>query len=382
MAVNTLPPGAAHHARDFGTFSHNERRVLGLVVRNTRITQAAIRHEMELTQQAVSRIVNGLIERGILRSGERVSDGRRGQPSPRLTVVPEFAYSFGVAIMADAVAVGLMDLSGNLLDTRLQGLTPMTRDNVLDAVQAMMTQQVAAHGVDADRVFGIGVGVSGYFVDNSPRFNTPAMLPDWALANVPEIVEQRFGLPVWAANDGTAAAVGESMVGVGRWARNFAYLYFSAGFGGGIIVDGQLLRGDHGNAGECAGILPYNIYTHPNLEFLRQLVTKHGVALETVHDLVEKFDPQWTGVDEWIAKVPDSLSLVCSAISAILDTTVIVLGGRMPRALAERVIPQIEFYSMARRGLPRPVPKVVAAETDGDATLIGAASLPFTKHFF
>lgn len=108
--------GVSAAGPQFGSFSENERRVLGLIVRNDRITQAAIRHQMGITQQAVSKIVSGLMDRGIVRSGDRISEGRRGQPSPTLHVVPEFAYTFGVSIMADAIAVGLMDLSGAIID--------------------------------------------------------------------------------------------------------------------------------------------------------------------------------------------------------------------------------------------------------------------------
>lgn len=356
--------------------------MLGLIVRNGQITQASVRNELGITQQAISKIVSGLTERDIIHTGDRISEGRRGQPSPLLDLVPSYAYTFGISIMADAIAVGLMNLSGEIVGTETQGLSSMTQENVLRAAESIMDRLVDDGNIDRSRVYGIGVSVSGYFVDDSPRFNTPPMMPDWALVDVPQIFKEKFGLPVWADNDGNIAAIGESMVGVGRWAQNFAYLYFSAGFGGGVIVDGKLLRGDHGNAGECAGILPFNIYAHPNLELLRQILAKHGVDVDSVHEVVDQFNPDWPGVNEWIGKVRDSLSLVCSAISAILDTTVIVFGGRMPPELANMIIPQVEFYSMARRGLPRPVPKIVPAEAKGDATLIGAASLPFTKHFF
>jgi len=62
-----------------------------------------------LAQQTVSRLISRLIDRGALRQGERISSGKRGQLSTSIEIVPEFAYSFGVAIFLDALAVTVMD---------------------------------------------------------------------------------------------------------------------------------------------------------------------------------------------------------------------------------------------------------------------------------
>ena len=71
-----------------------------------------------------------------------------------------------------------------------------------------------------------------------------------------------------------------------------------------------------------------------------------------------------------------------SALAAILDTEAIVLGGRIPAPLAEMVIPHIEIYDDARRAEPRPTPRLLVSQSTGDASAIGAATLPFNKYFF
>ena len=187
---------------------------------------------------------------------------------------------------------------------------------------------------------------------------------------------------MWIENDGNAAAIGESLVGVGRWAKDFVYLYIATGLGGGVILDGEMVRGEFGNAGEVAQLLPPRIYPHPNLDLLRKLICKHGVEVNTVSELVERFDPEWPGVDEWISRVRDSLCLIASASAALLDPEVIVIGGRIPRSLAEKVIPHIEVYDQRRRSDPRPLPQVVVAEAEGDSAAIGAAALTFHSYFF
>jgi predicted NBD/HSP70 family sugar kinase len=50
------------------------------------------------------------------------------------------------------------------------------------------------------------------------------------------VFEASFGRASWADHDGNVAAIGESLVGGGRWARSFAYLYIATGLGGGLVI--------------------------------------------------------------------------------------------------------------------------------------------------
>jgi predicted NBD/HSP70 family sugar kinase len=366
----------------FEKTNSSEGKILGVMLRQGPITQSVLASETNLTQQSISRIVTRLIGKGMIQGTSRIAEGKRGQSSLALEIVPNFAYSIGIAVMADTISMVVMDFSGKVIDQQIMSMVMMKPDAVIKIVKEKMLGYVESGLLQKNKVCGVGVGVTGYFVEETSSYNTPPSLPDWAFLNVEELFSEALELPVWSDNDGSTAALGESMIGVGRWANNFAYLYLSSGFGGGIVQDGKLNRGVRGNAGEFAGILPYNIYTHPTMELLRQIICKNGVQIDSVYQLVTEFDPEWPGIDEWVMKVKDSLSLVVSAISAILDNDAIVIGGRIPKVLAEKVIPYLEFSSMARRGKRRPLPKLVAAEAEGEPTAIGAASLPFNALFF
>lgn len=368
------------------TFAPNteaERAILGLVLRRSPLTQTAIANEIDRSQQTVSRLIARLIQRGALQQGERVSSGKRGQMSTSIEIVPGYAYSFGVAIFLDALAVTVMDFSGRVLDHRVTSMTLMSHDDVVAALRSMISGLTAQWIEDETRIFGVGVGIPGTFMRGTRRqVNTPLILSEWANMDIEAVLEDDLGLPVWLENDGNAAAIGESLVGVGRWAKDFVYLYVAAGLGGGVILNGDIVRGESGNAGEVAQLLPPGVYPHPNLELLRQFVNKHGQDIATVSELIAKFDVDWPGVDEWIVRVRDSLSLIVSAAAALLDPQVIVIGGRIPKRLAEKIIPHIEVYDQRRRSDSRPLPKTVVAEAGGDAAAIGAAALTLNSYFF
>lgn len=366
----------------FPSASEVERNIAGLVLRRGAMTQGEISRAINRPQQTVSRLLARLVERGALRPGERVATGKRGQLSVKVEIVPDYAYSFGIAILWDAVAVTLMNFGGEILGRRLRVMATMSHDDVVFELRRMIDELKTRCSIDPCRVFAAGVGIPGTFMRETGQVNTPLVLDEWANINLEEALAHDLELPVWVENDGNAAAIGESLFGVGRRALDFVYLYIATGLGGGVIQNGRLVRGAFGNAGEVAQLLPPLIYPHPNLTLLREFVCRRGVEVESVSDLVTNFDPEWPGVDEWIARARDSLSLIASAGAALLDPAVIVIGGRIPDALTRKVIPHIEIFDQRRRSFERPLPPIVAAEADGESVSVGAAALPFTEYFF
>lgn len=375
-----VPPFFSRH--DLPVPNESDKKVLAGTLRESGISQPHLAKSTGLSQQSVSRIVIRLKERGLLSERERKSKGRRGQPSETVAVTPDFAYSFGVAMMTDAISIVLMDFSGQVLDQLNRSMPTMSRQVVLSELQKTFQKLIHKHGIDPQKIFGMGVGISGYTLGGRARYNTPRALDDWALVEIDEIMSEHLNLPAWVENDANVAAIGENLVGIGRNYKNFAYLYIDAGIGGGIIVEQKLMRGCNGNGGEIGLILPSQIYPHPSLEVLRQTLARKGIGIEGIADMLSKFDPSWEGVDEWISKSHESFSLIVSALAAILDTEAIVLGGRIPTSLAEKVIPHIEIYDDARRAEPRPMPRLLVSQSTGDACAIGAATLPFNRYFF
>ncbi|MGV6820204.1 MAG: ROK family protein [Parvularcula sp.] len=285
-------------------------------------------------------------------------------------------------MMTDALSLALMDFSGTVIEQQQFDMVTMTRASVIERLETLFTEFLEKHEIDESRLLGIGVGISGYSLGTHGRYNTPRTLDDWALVDIEELLQEQFGHPVWVENDGNAAAIGESLVGAGRSYNNFGYVFFSTGIGGGIVYEHELMRGTNGNAGELGLLLPRAVYPHPNLELLRNIVAQSGIEVTGISDLLNKFDPDWPAVDEWIARSRDSLSLIASSLAAILDPEAIVMGGRIPKSLARKVIPHIEIFNDARRSEPRQVPRLMVSETEGDACAIGAAALPFNGCYF
>ena len=340
-------------------------------------TQREIIDNTKIPQQTISRLVKSLLERNVLSQSSRASSGGRGQPGFWLETNPDFAYGLGVAILMDGISLALMDFKGQVIADERCDLADMTVKNVVLHLDVMVNKLITQSNIATEKILGMGVGISGYFTAENEHINTHSMLNNWAEVNIADTLAQHFSMPVWVENDAKAAAAGEGIDGVGKTYRNFVYLFISTAFGGGVITDGEIMHGSHGNAGEVGDLLPPKRYIHPNLENLRQILIANDVDVLTVADVIDNFDINWPGVNEWVNKVQDSVSLVASASAALLDTQAIVIGGHIPVALSKLLIKNVDVYVQHRRATSRPTPLLLTAESTHEPIAVGAASLPF-----
>ncbi len=96
----------------------------------------------------------------------------------------------------------------------------------------------------------LGIGAPGPMDPSAGTILSAPHLPLWRDVPLAELLTEATGLFTVFDNDANAAAVGESRFGAGRGVQNMVYITVSTGIGGGVIVDGKLLRGQHGAAGE------------------------------------------------------------------------------------------------------------------------------------
>lgn len=360
--------------------SENERLILDLLRRHRGASRAELARLTGLTNQTLSRLIDELGAMGLVRLGETQIKGR-GQPSHPVLICPEGAYTIGISIMTDALSLCVMDFDGKIIRSQSLHFSSNEVVRVLGTIQRFIDESLGAFAIDRARLVGAGVAITGFFIGNGLQVNPPAPLDNWALTDVKEMLEVHLKLPVWLDNDGSVAAVGEAISGVGVDFSSFAYLFFSAGFGGGLILDRRLYRGAHGNAGEFNAILPPN-HTAPNLNTLLEHLRADGMTFTDIAEMLDVFDVHWEGVNTWLDKVVPSLNLIIGAISAVADVEAIVLGGRLPRSLGEVLVKRLSFHNTQRRGHVRPVPRLLTSGSREDAALTGAASLPLKALYY
>ncbi|MEE3627496.1 ROK family transcriptional regulator [Nitrospirillum sp. BR 11752] len=362
--------------------SDGGRRLLDLVFKSGGLSQAELTRSLDLSQPTVTRLLQGFHQDGLVRLSARQAD-RPGHPSVHVSLNPDFAYALGVSMLGDALSMTLMDFAGTVRGQRRAAMPTMARPVVLEKLRAFMRELTDEAGIDPRRLVGMGVGISGFYVGQGKLFNPPVYLDDWALVEIEPILEEALRLPVRVDNDGTVAAIGENLFGVGRRCRNFAYLHLTNGFGGGIIADGKPFRGQHGNAGEFGGVWTLAGVTYTNLDLLQTCLKEHGHTFATVEDMVQTIDISWPGVSQWLDHAKHSFGVLCGLLAYSIDPGMVVIGGRLPPSIAQALVDQIVVPQQNhRRDRPPPSPKVVVAEAPGDPVALGAAVTPLRNAFF
>lgn len=369
-------------SEDGAVVSSNERQLLHLLWRHPGLARREVTSHTDLAQQSVYRIIDRLAERGIVAMGSPKPGLGSGQPSPMLRLNSNHAYSFGVSLNADVIDICLVDLSGKVLSESSIPLRERTMAQALDLIREKMAEQQKRHGLTEQAFFGIGFAIAGFHVGGT-RFNASLPLHEWSLVELGPMLSDFFRKPVWVVNGGKAGAVAEAMFGVGRYIKNFVYLSFNYGLGGGLISNGELLDGGHGNAGGFTQMYDdEEVPKRPALQSLIERLNREGVEVPSITYLRKNFDPKWPGVGDWVDEVAPAYNRLVNAIWAVFDPQAIVFGGQVPPGLAQLLSARTQLFGRPRYGVSRPSPKLIISEIENDAAAMGAAVIPFKSTYY
>ena len=153
-------------------------------------------------------------------------------------------------------AVGLVTRSGELIDREVVPVDRMATatelfDDLNRAVVSQMDRAVHHHG-GAPLV--VGVGSAGPITRNVETVS-PLNIPQWRDFPLRESLEMATGLAVYGDGDAKALALAEGWLGAAKGVDNFMAMVVSTGIGGGIVLNGQLLEGESGNAGHIGHVV-------------------------------------------------------------------------------------------------------------------------------
>src|SRR5699024_3499836 len=122
-----------------------------------------------------------------------------------------------------------------------------------EMIQRMIKEiekQMKQANIREEELIGIGIGAPGPLDSKKGMISNPPNLHGWVNVPVKEEFAAAFSLPITVENDANAAAVAEKWLGAGQGCNDFVYMTVSTGVGAGVIVDGKLLHGIKGNAGD------------------------------------------------------------------------------------------------------------------------------------
>lgn len=163
-------------------------------------------------------------------------------------------YVVGIDIGGTNTVFGIVDARGVVLasssiKTRKHNLV----EDYISELHAELTKLIEANDA-VDKIHGIGIGApnANYYtgtIEQGVNLPWPTPIP------LAQLVSDKFGIPVAITNDANAAAIGEMTYGAARGLRDFIMITLGTGVGSGIVINGQLVYGHDGFAGELGHVV-------------------------------------------------------------------------------------------------------------------------------
>jgi glucokinase len=162
-------------------------------------------------------------------------------------------YVIGMDMGGTNTVFGIVDARGTVISKSAIKTSTHTDVNLyINDIYTELSKLIEAAG-GIDKIKGIGVGApnGNYYTGNiefAPNLPWKGVIP---FAN---LMADKFGIPAALTNDANAAAVGEMTYGAARGMKNFIMITLGTGVGSGIVIDGKVVYGHDGFAGELGHV--------------------------------------------------------------------------------------------------------------------------------
>ncbi|HEX9614282.1 MAG TPA: ROK family protein [Bacteroidota bacterium] len=309
-------------------------------------------------------------------------------------------YAIGVDLGGTTVKAGLVSAAGSIkYQTKYPSNAQLRQNDVLTQIETAV-RDVMDHSQGAS-IRGIGIGSPGV-VDDEGVVKAPPNFVDFDQVPLKAKIESVFRVPTVAENDANVAAIAESKFGAGKKYKDFLFVIWGTGVGGGIILNNQIYRGPFGGAGEIGHIsVDYKgpqcncgsigcveafvgqkylsqrtverLKNHPDSRILK-LVGGNPDKIEPVYisEAAKAGDPL---AREMLLEAGMLLGVALGAVMNTMDLRISIIGGGISAA-GDFVMDAIKKSVQKHVLKPlRPDIQVLPAKLGNDAGILGAAGL-------
>ncbi|MDE7466738.1 MAG: ROK family protein, partial [Muribaculaceae bacterium] len=163
-------------------------------------------------------------------------------------------YVMGIDIGGTNTVFGIVDARGVVIASgSIKTAKHSKIDDYIDELYEEATRLIKANDAEG-KIHGIGIGApnANYYngmIEDAVNLPWPTPIP------LAKLVSQKFNLPVAITNDANAAAIGEMTYGAARGLKDFIMITLGTGVGSGIVINGQVVYGHDGFAGELGHLI-------------------------------------------------------------------------------------------------------------------------------
>jgi glucokinase-like ROK family protein len=235
---------------------HNHMRgrnlavILSALQQSTPISRSGLARLTGLHKASITSLINQLEGSGFIRELELIPSENAGRPATGLGLNPDAGSIISVEIGVDYISAIVTDFTTRILWRHHEDAdSPMDQNAILSQSFEIAEEARLVAQALPGRLFGIAWGVPGLV---NVETGTLLFAPNLGWADVPfrDLVTAKFDIPTHVDNEAKLAALGEATFGTARSFDYVIYVSSGIGIGGGIVIDGQVISGASGFAGE------------------------------------------------------------------------------------------------------------------------------------
>lgn len=357
----------------------NRNAILQHVCYKGPCSRADLSRTLGLSFPSVSSNVKFLIDADLI---FEIGEGNNtlGRKSTLLSFNPNRGYLVGVDIGRRHIRVMCADLAGGIRSYKEE---KYDTGNVFDMVVNTINGAVAEAGVADDKVISIGIGIPGIYNEASQTHQLAPFLEGWRDdLLIPKLKEYYAGKNFFFENCVNLGAIGERWRGKAKGFDNMVYLDFGVGCGAAVVLNGQLLRGVNGAAGEIgymaldSGFLRKTFQEEGLLEqlipsqIIARYINSHPSRELGFHHIARALYEELPR--ERIDRIPQYFAMAIINTVSVVNPEIFVIAGKLGCALFESF--EREIKELVSAHIPFP-PILVATSLDDKANVMGGISL-------
>lgn len=381
-----------------GTF--NRSVVLDAVRRSDGgISRVELAASTGLSPQTITNVTRRLLQDGLIREAGKLVDGP-GKPRLLLALEPRSRYAVGVHLDPSFITSVVTDLQGHVVaDLRIRTPRRALPELVLDRMITSLDDLMTTVTPQRERFLGIGIAAPGPIDAEGGSVLTAPLLEGWKRVPLRDSLAEALRLPVGLEKDVTAAATAHAWRGRPD-AHDFAFLYYGTGVGAGLVIGGEVVRGNSANAGDLGHIQVSDrgplcgcghrgcIGDNASPAAMVRSAARAGIvqlpqpplrnsdvdrAFTTLTHVARAGDPAARRIVDRVAR---DLARAIVVLSNLLDLESVVIGGPYWDRLEPLVIDQIEAMVNTDTAniLVHPL-RVTSSDLGIDVAAVGAATL-------
>ncbi|WP_235825120.1 ROK family transcriptional regulator [Agromyces badenianii] len=309
--------------------ARNDRAAFRLMLEHGPLTRSRLGELTGLSKPTASQMLARLERVGLIRPVGELSGGR-GPNAVTYGVRTDRITGVAISILErsiQAVVVDAVDHEHPIVQIATDAVERTPEGDVRAAVRAACAEA----GIDESSVSRVVIGVQAAFFVDGDELSFTDTLPGWPAVGARRRIEEALGLHVTIDNDVNLATMAERSAGAAQHTASFALFWIGEGLGVGVDLGGVVHRGASGGAGEIGYLaVPRTAAAlEPDANDFTDLLGGPAVARLLGGDADHLTDllPRVAGDEAMLTALADRVILAVDPLLAILDPSMIVLGG-------------------------------------------------------